>query len=118
MSALVAGFFWAMGARFVTVFAGIEVLAVGAAFVWHAWHAADGERLHLSGGQLHLERRDGTRVHQERIELNGLRIGSAADGAIELNLRGRRWTLGRHADEAHRRHVLAALRQAVLVITV
>lgn len=113
VSALVAGFFWAMGARFVTLFAGLEVLVVGLAFAWHALHAADGERLHLADGQLHIEQRQGLQITHEQVPLSGLRVTAAADGSIELNARGRRWTLGRQAAGAARRQALAGLRRAV-----
>jgi uncharacterized membrane protein len=113
VSVLVAAFFWALGARFVTLFAGVEVLVVGVAFALHALHAADGERLRVAEGCLHVERRNGTRLEHESIPLQGLRARAAADGSIELLLRGRRWMLGRHAAEAPRRQVLAGLRRVL-----
>ena len=116
VSALVAAFFWAMGAHYVTAFAGLEVVVVGAAFVWHAVHAADGERLRVVGGALHLERRLGLRVTHELFPLQGLRVSAAADGSIELKLQGRHCVLGRYAAEAARRQVLAGLRRAVATV--
>lgn len=113
VSALVAAFFWAMGARFVTLFAGIEVLVVGLAFAWHALHAADGERLHVADGLLHIEQRHGLRLTLEQVPLAGLQVVAAADGSIELSARGRHWTLGRQAAMAARRQALAGLRRAV-----
>jgi uncharacterized membrane protein len=113
VSALVAGFFWAMGARYVTAFACVEMLLVGGAFVWHALHASDGERLRITEGCLQLERSDGLHVAREELPLAGLRVSARADGAIELSLQGRRWVLGRQASDAARLQVLAGLRRAV-----
>lgn len=113
VSALVAGFFWAMGARYVTAFAGLELLLVGAAFVWHALHASDGERLKICEGQLQIERRAGLRITCEGVPLFGLRVSALADGSIGLSLRGQRWVLGRHAADASRHQALAGLRRAV-----
>jgi uncharacterized membrane protein len=116
VSALVAAFFWAMGARFVTAFAGLEVVVVGVAFVWHAMHAADGERLKVVDGVLHVERRTGLRVTHQQFPLQGLRVAAALDGSIELKLRDRHIVLGRYAAEAARRPVLAGLRRAVAAV--
>lgn len=112
-SGLVAAFFWAMGARWITAFAGLEVLLVGVAFAWHALHAADGEQLSVAGRQLRIERRVGLRVWLEQVPLPGLRVTAQADGSIGLSLRGRHWILGRNATDAARRQVLAELRRAV-----
>ena len=114
LSAMVALFFWAQGARFVTYFAGVEVLALGLAFVCHALHAADGERLRVRGSRLLVECRDGLRRGHDVLELSELRVGESADGAIELRIRGRSLKVGRHADVARRRQVLADLRHLVL----
>lgn len=116
VSGLVAAFFWAMGARFVTLFAGIEVLGVGIAFALHAGHAADGERLHVADGLLHIEQRRGLRLTHEQVPLFGLQVRAVADGSIELNAQGRRWMLGRYAGGAARRQALAGLRRAVSTV--
>jgi len=117
VSMLVALFFWALGARFVTLFAGVEIAAVGLAFAWHALHAADGEHLHVSEGQLHVVRRRGLQVQVEQWPLAGLRVGAAVDGSIELGRSGRRAQVGREADRAHCRRVLADLRRLLATTT-
>lgn len=114
LSALVALFFWAQGAPFVTLFAGIEVTALGVAFAFHALHAADGERLRLQDGRLLIERREGLRLRLEALELNELRVREGSGGTIELRVRGHSTRVGRHADAARRRQVLAELRQQVM----
>lgn len=114
LSAGVALFFWAQGARFVTYFAGVELLVLGLAFACHAVHAADGERLSVQGGRLLIERRDGLRHHREALDLSGLRVGEAAGGAIELRVGKRCVCIGRQADAAQRQQVLADLRRLAL----
>jgi uncharacterized membrane protein len=113
VSSLVAVFFWAMGAPVITLFAGAEIAAVALAFAWHALHAADGEQLRLHEGQLQVLRRQGLRSELEQWPLAGLRVGLAADGSIELSRLGRFAQLGRQADRAQCRQVLAGLRRAL-----
>lgn len=117
VSTLVAAFFWAMGARFVTLFAGIEVLLVGLAFAWHALHAADRDHLRVHEGHLLVERRRGLSVRREQWPLVGLRVRLAGDGSIELGRCGRRSRVGRDVDGAQCRRVLADLRRAVSTST-
>lgn len=114
VSAAVALFFWTLGAPFVTLFAGVEVLALGLAFACHALHAADGERLQVRGGRLLIEGRDGLRQRQDSLDLTALRVAEGAGGLIELHARGRCVRVGRQAHATQRRQVLAELRQLVL----
>ena len=117
ISAVVATGFWLQGVRIVMLFAGLEMLALGLAFVVHAVHAADGELLSLRGPELVIERREGLRVRHDRIGLEGLRVRQLVDGPIELCAGGRQWVVGRHADGARRRQVLADLCQMVVTRT-
>ena len=117
VSMLVAIFFWSLGARVVTLFAGAEIVGVGLAFAWHALHAADGEQLHLREGQLQVVRRQGLQVRHERWPLAGLRAGLAGDGSIELGRHGRWALIGGEADRAQCRRVLADLRRSLATST-
>ena len=47
--------FWLQGAWVIMPIAGLELLAVGVAFLVYARHATDGERLILQAGQLLVE---------------------------------------------------------------
>jgi len=114
LSAAVALFFWALGAPFVTLFAGLEVLALGIAFACHAVHAADGERLLLHGGRLLIEQRHGLQQRRDSLDLATLRVGEGEGGLIELRARGRCVQVGQQAHATLRRQVLADLRQLVL----
>jgi uncharacterized membrane protein len=113
VSGLVGTFFWVMGARFVTGFAGIEVVLVGVAFAWHAVHASDGEHVHLQDRTLHVEGRRGLRSWRDQVPVVGLHLAATADGAIDLRSGHRRWVLGGHATVAQRRRVLADMRRAL-----
>jgi uncharacterized membrane protein len=55
VSITVALFFWFQGAVLVLPFATLEMLALATAFVVHARHATDGERISVSGAHLVVE---------------------------------------------------------------
>lgn len=114
LTTLVAAVFWLHGVRLVAVFSGIELLALGLAFGWHAVHAADGETLQLRQTQLLLVSRRGLACRHERIDRIGLHAGLGADGSIELRTRGRCWQVGRQADRVRRQQVLTELRAAMM----
>ena len=61
-SLLIAGFFFIQGATLILAFAGLELLAVGAALLVFARHAADRETLTLVGRRLQVEQCYGRRV--------------------------------------------------------
>lgn len=69
VSLAVSGFFWWLGATLVLPFALLELAAVGAAFLWYARHAVDGERIRVSQGVLVVEREIAGRVY--RSEFSG-----------------------------------------------
>lgn len=94
--------FWWLGAAWVSLFAGIECLIVGAAFAVHATHAADGERLWMQGGRLHVERRRGWRLEQRDFDLARAQVLNTEAAGIELRDRDGTWCVGTHAS-AHRR---------------
>lgn len=96
-----AGFWW-LGAAWVSVFAGLECLVVGIAFAVHAAHAADGERLWLRGGRLHVERRCGWRLDQRDFDLARVQLLNTEAAGIELRDRDGAWSVGALAS-AHRR---------------
>lgn len=113
-SVVVAVFFWMQGMRLVGAFAGLELLALGVAFVLHALHAADGETLHLQGGRLQVDRRSGLRCTSFHVDIELLRVGAAADGVIELRVGRAVEPVGRQAAAAQRRQVLDELRHELM----
>ncbi|WP_243457473.1 DUF2244 domain-containing protein [Ottowia testudinis] len=107
--------FWMMGATLVLGFAGLELLAVGAAFLVYARHAADGETVWLQGGRLIVERERGGR--RERLEFGcaHVRIAPPASGQglIEVTAHGRRVDLGRHVRPEWRPLLAGEMRNAL-----
>lgn len=98
--AIAAGFA-AAGAWLILPFAGLEALALGAAFVLYARRAADYETIELDDGRLSVETADGGRV--ARVELDARRARLRLDGArVLLGAPGRELELGRHLDAAAR----------------
>ena len=92
------------GAWLILPFAGLEVVALGVAFVLQARHAADYERIELANGRLRIEVAEAERVaryevdaQRARIEMQGphivlrgvgegLRIGRHLDGEARMRL--------------------------------
>ena len=94
------------GAWLILPFAGLEVLALAAAFLLHARHAADYERIDLDGAGLRVELAQAEQL--ARYELDARRVRVDLHGEQVL-LRGPRedFELGRYLD-AHSRRLLAA----------
>lgn len=101
---LIAAAFWSVGALWVAPFAGLEVLAVGAALVCYARHARDGEWIELDGQRLRWQRIEGGTVENGEFTLDRLRVAPQRHrgDAVELLVQGRSLTVGRHAAPAQR----------------
>ena len=98
VSVTVGLWFWMLGAPIVLGFAGLELLALGAAILVYARHATDGETVQLEAGRLIVERdRAGLR---ERVEFASafvqVRVGDARDALIGIGAQGRQVEVGRH----------------------
>ena len=59
VTVVISLWFWAIGAKMVLGFAGLELLLVGVAFLVYARHAVDGETVSLQDGSLIVERESG-----------------------------------------------------------
>lgn len=107
--------FWVMGARMVIGFAGLELLALGVAFLVYARHAADGETVSLHDGRLIVEREIAGR--RERLEFGSahVRIADATrqQPLIEVSAHGRRVHIGRHVRPEWRPALAGELRQVL-----
>ena len=98
------------GAWLILPFAGLEVLLLGGAFVLHARHAADYERIALERGWLRVEVAQGRR--HARYELDARRVRVEMEGSrVMLRETGERLELGRHLDEESRRVFGAELKK-------
>jgi uncharacterized membrane protein len=112
VSLSIATMFAVQGAWLVVPFACIEVLALGAAFVMYARHAADYERIVLCRDCLLVETCRGDRLRREqcapawtRVEYSGTRRE-----LIGLVAAGRRIEVGRFVPESERRDLAKQLR--------
>jgi uncharacterized membrane protein len=115
VSAAIALFFWQRGAVLVLPFAVVEVVALGAAFVWYARHATDGERLWFQGGSLVVESECGGRVERRELDAAWLEVQPPRTGgeAIVLRSGAHRLLVGRHAPVARRARVAREIRQTL-----
>ena len=102
------------GAWLILPFAGLEVLLLAAAFVLHARHATDYERIELAGGRLRVEVGEASRV--ARYELDARRARIEMEGRHVL-LRGpeEQLELGRHLDMASRMAFAAELKKRLRI---
>lgn len=112
VSLLISGAFAASGMWLVLPFAVVEVLALGVAFLVHARHASDYERIVLSPECLRVETTRAFRTRHEqctpawiRVEYHGRRRE-----LIGLVTSGRRIEVGRFVPETDRRVLANELR--------
>lgn len=118
ISLLIALAFAWHGATVVLAFAGLELLAVGAALLVFARHAGDRELLTLHGARLRVEQHVGARVHHAEFAAPHLRVEPAAGqgSLVVLSAQGRTLQVGRHLRpewrEAFARELRRALRAA------
>lgn len=64
-------------------FVGVELVAVGAAFVCYGWHAADFERIEIAPDSVFVEHADGNRRHQWTFDPRA--------SHVQVESHGRRW---------------------------
>lgn len=107
--------FWLRGATLVMPFAGIELLAVGAALVVYARHAGDRERVLLTPGRLSVECTLGRRTDQVDFAPAWVRVEPIHGdrSLIELSGEGKRIAIGRFVRPELRRALADELRAAL-----
>jgi uncharacterized membrane protein len=103
--------FAAAGAWLVLPFAGLEVLLLGAAFVLHARHAADYERIELQSGRLEVEVTEADRV--ARYQLQNARV-SMEEGRVVLRDAKEEIEIGRHIGAEARAELVAELEKTLI----
>jgi uncharacterized membrane protein len=115
LSLSVASYFWWLGARMVMPFAWLEVLAVGAAMLVYARHAADNECIALRGDRLTVEYASGSRVERVEFQPRWVRVERKEDDGslVELSGQGRRVAVGRYVRPELRRQLADELRMAL-----
>jgi len=114
-SLAIAGAFWWRGATLVMPFAGIELLAVGAALLVYARHATDRERVILRPGRLTIECTLGRRTDQVEFAPAWVRVEPAHGdrSLIEVSGEGKRVAIGRFVRPELRRALADELRAAL-----
>jgi uncharacterized membrane protein len=103
-----------LGAWMVLPFAGLEVAGLAAAFLVHARHAADYERIRADAEKVVVEVHDGEAVRVCELERRWLRIDEHRSGSglhVALAARGTEVEIGRHLDAARRQELATALRR-------
>ena len=103
-----------LGAWPVLPFAGVEVLAIAAAFYLNGRHAADYERIAIDNGKLVVEASDAGRIQRHEFNLPWLRVDERRRGGeLHLLLRspGRELEIGRHLDTERRASLAVHLRR-------
>ena len=112
-SLLVAAVCTLRGAWFVLLFATLEMLAVGIAFLIYARHASDREHIAMQDDCLLVELIQAQEIRQYKLELRSIRIlGQASRGElIGLEAEGVRVEVGRFLTEWRRREFMRELKQ-------
>lgn len=115
ISLLVAAGFWSQGITVVSLFTGVELLAVGVALLVFARHAGDRETITLSGGALSVAQRVGPVVEHTSFRAEWVRVEPAADDGslVELSGEGRSVRVGRHVRPEMRVALAQELRRAL-----
>lgn len=118
-SLAISGYFWLRGATLVMPFAGLELAAVGLAFMAYARHAADGERISLQGRRLVVELESAGQLQRTEFDPDWVRVEPRSGGGslIEVSGRGRSVQVGRFLRPELRpllaREIRSALREQV-----
>ena len=103
------------GAWLILPFAGLEVLALGLAFLLNGRHAGDFERIGLEHGRLTVEVAEGCRSARYVMDARAARVAVSREaegyGVPRVHLRGTRGRveLGRHLDGERRVELAAEL---------
>jgi uncharacterized membrane protein len=107
--------FWTQGATLVMPFAGLEVLAFGAALMLYSRHATDSENIRLQAGRLTVEHTSGRTTHRAEFAPAWVRIEPEhGDGSlVELSGQGQRIAVGRFVRPELRRQLAEELRWAL-----
>ena len=98
VSLVIAVGFWLHGVTVVSLFTGLELLAVGVALLVFARHAGDREAITLTAHELSVEQYVGPAVERVRFRAEWVRVEPVADDGslVELSGEGRSVRVGRH----------------------
>lgn len=113
--------FAAFGLWMILPFAGLELAAMAAAFVWVGRHATDVERIELVDRRLVVERIEAARRSRWEFDATAVRVlliekGGGGDRAavrVQLTSRGQLVEVGRHLIDASRARLASELQDAL-----
>ena len=114
----IASVFACLGAWPILPFAGIEMLALTAAFYLNGKHAADYERIALADGRLVVEASDAGRLARHEFDPQWLSLDERRLGRelrVLLRSRGNELEIGRHLDAERRASLAARLRRGLSI---
>jgi uncharacterized membrane protein len=111
----IAAIFWFQGALLILPFAGLELAAVGIAFLVYARHAADREHILLTGRRLVVELENAGRTERAEFHRDWVRVEPAVDdrSLIEVSGQGRRVIVGRYLRPELRPALAREIRRAL-----
>ena len=111
----IAAGFWIQGATLVLPFAGLELLALGAALMLYSRHATDSENIRLQAGRLTVEHTSGRTTQRAEFAPAWVRVEPEhGDGSlVELSGQGQRIAVGRFVRPELRRQLADELRWAL-----
>ena len=111
----VGGMFWWQGARLIMPFVGLELVAVGVAFLVYARHAADGERISLEGARLVIELENGGRLQRAEFNRDWVRVEPRIGdrSLIQVSAQGRSVEVGRYVRPELRPALASEIRMAL-----
>jgi len=115
LSLAIAVFFWMRGAFLVLPFTGLEIVAVGIAFVVYGRHAADGEWISLEGTRLVVERETAGRLERSEFDRQWVRVEPKTGdrSLITLSAQGRMVQVGRFVRPELRAALASEIRMAL-----
>jgi uncharacterized membrane protein len=105
MQSAIGGLFAAIGYPVVTLFCIVCLMALAAAWLHYARHAADFEAVVVDGAKVRVEQRCGTRVMRRDFERAWLHVSGPAtdDGLVHLRARdGAAASVGQHLGDRQR----------------
>ena len=111
--------FAAQGLWLVLPFVGVETLAVAAAFFCYGRQAADYERIEIGGGEIAVEKVEGSqrsvrRVPSQWARIDLQRLGRTGRVTVWLAVGAERIEVGRHLLDARRLQLAEELRMALV----
>ena len=107
--------FWSFGAPLVIPFAGLEMAALGLAFILYAQHAADGERILLEDDRLIVELENAGKLERAEFNREWVRVEPHADdhSLIALSAHGKTIQVGRFVRPEMRSALAKEIRMAL-----